>query len=87
MMAGPIRSADILKPTGRAAHSTAANVGTTTVAAGTGAWVATQTGEPMAGMAVTVALKALGKVARDQLSDPLLPGWQKAIWTVVSFLG
>jgi len=86
-MAGPtIRASDILKPRNRQAHSTAANVGTTTAAVGIGTWAGSASGEPMVGMATTIALKWLGGVARDKLAD-YPTGWRKYLWKALSLLG
>ena len=86
-MSGPtIRAREILAPRERPAHSTAANIGTTSAAVAIGGFVGSQSGEAMAGMATTVFLKWLGGVARDKKAQNP-EGWKKHLWTVLSFLG
>ena len=86
-MSGPtVRAREILAPRARPAHSVAAEVGTTSVAVGLGGLVGSQSGQPVIGMAVTVALKWLGGVARDRLAEDSV-GWRRWGWKLLSILG
>ena len=86
MTSPTIRAREILAPRSRPAHSAAAEVGTTTVAVSLGALAGQQAGNEMIGMAVPVALKWLGGIARDRLAkNP--EGWRKWGWKLLSILG